>query len=80
MSRQAESIKQRYSKGTVVRLEHMDGEPDMPAGLRGEVAFVDDIGQIFVNWENGRSLALNTEVDSFQVVSKPMKKWDDPCR
>ena len=58
----------------------MDSEPDMPAGLRGKVAFVDDIGQIFVNWENGRSLALNTEADSFQVVSKPTRKRDNPCR
>lgn len=64
----------------MVRLGHMDGEPDMPAGLRGKVAFVDDIGQIFVNWENGRSLALNTEADSFQVVSKPTRKRDNPCR
>ena len=58
----------------------MDGEPDMPAGLRGKVAFVDDIGQIHVNWENGRNLALSAEVDTYQVVSKPTRKRDDPCR
>lgn len=54
-----------------MRLWHMEGEQDMPAGLMGKVSFVDDIGQVHVQWENGRSLALNAETDSFQVVSVP---------
>ena len=43
----------------------MEGEADMPSGLAGTVQFVDDIGQIHVQWENGRSLALNAETDRF---------------
>lgn len=76
LSRQAKAIKQRYPKGTQVCLGHMEGEKDMPFGLKGTVSFVDDIGQIFVSWENGRSLPLNTEVDSFQVLSRPKKERD----
>lgn len=51
----------------------MDGEPDMPAGLTGEVTLVDDIGQIHVQWENGRTLALSPELDDFQVIRVPQK-------
>ena len=80
LSRQAQGIKQRYPKGTKVRLGCMDGDKGMPPGLLGTVSFVDDIGQIHVNWENGRSLALNTEVDSFQVVSRPKKERGEPSR
>ena len=30
---------------------HMEGEKDMPSGLKGTVSFADDIGQIHVKWE-----------------------------
>lgn len=80
LSRKAEYIKKQYPKGTRIRLSHMEGEPDMPAGLEGTVAVVDDIGQVHMNWDNGRTLPLNTEVDSFTVLSRPEKKRDDPFR
>lgn len=80
LSRQAKVIKQRYPIGTQVCLECMEGEKGMPSGLKGTVKYVDDIGQIFVNWENGRSLPLNTDVDSFRVVSRPKKERGEPSR
>lgn len=80
LSRRAEGIKARYPKGTVVWLDHMEGENGMPQGLKGTVAFVDDIGQIHVNWENGSSLALDAEADSFRVVGRPKKERGEPSR
>lgn len=80
LSRRADGIKQRYPKGTTVRLGHMEGEVGMPPGLTGTVSFVDDIGQIHVKWENGRTLALETDVDSFQVISRPKKERGEPSR
>lgn len=80
LSRRADGIKQRYPKGTTVRLGHMEGEAGMPPGLKGTVSFVDDIGQIHVKWENGRTLALETDVDSFQVISRPKKERGEPSR
>ena len=74
LSRRAKGIKARYPEGTVVCLGHMEGEAGMPPGLKGTVSFVDDIGQIHVKWENGRTLALETDVDSFQVISRPKKE------
>lgn len=80
LSRRAEGIKARYPKGTIVCLGLMEGEAGMPQGLKGTVALVDDIGQIHVNWENGSSLALDTEADSFRVVSRPKKERGEPSR
>lgn len=80
LHRRAKSLKLRYPKGTVVSLGHMEGETGMPQGLKGTVALVDDIGQIHVDWENGSSLALNTEADSFQVISRPKKERGEPSR
>ena len=80
LTRKAAYIKQQYPKGTRIQLKSMEGERDMPAGLKGTVAVVDDIGQIHMNWDNGRTLPLNTEVDSFTVLSRPEKKRDDPSR
>lgn len=41
----------------------------VPPGTIGEVTHIDDIGNIHVRWQNGSSLALIPEVDSFKVVA-----------
>lgn len=42
----------------------------MPSGLTGTVTMVDSIGQIHVNWDNGSSLALQTDKDRFTVIGR----------
>ena len=49
------------------RLVNMYDEPRMKAGIEGTVKYVDDIGQIHVNWDNGSTLALNPEKDIFSL-------------
>ena len=63
-------IKKEYPRGTTIRLCSMEGEEAMPPGIRGTVDHVDDIGQIHMNWENGSALALNIEVDSFEIIAQ----------
>lgn len=46
----------------------MTGEPQMQEGLTGIVRFVDDVGGIHVNWENGSTLALLPDEDDFEIV------------
>lgn len=46
----------------------------MPSGLKGKVCYVDDAGQIHVNWENGSSLAVLPGVDSFHKIGEPHKR------
>lgn len=63
-----DEIREMYPEGTQIILEEMSGEEQMPYGLRGTVKFVDDIGQIHMNWDNGSSLALNVDEDIFNKV------------
>lgn len=61
-------MKQLYFKGLKIKLIHMEGENQMPFGLVGRIEYVDDIGQIHVKWENGSSLALNADIDEFEII------------
>ena len=62
-------IKEQYPPGTRIRLNAMDDpyHPILP-GTEGEVDFVDDEGQIFMKWDNGRTLPLVPGEDSFTVL------------
>lgn len=77
---QVEALRTRYPAGTKVVLDYMKGEARMTPGLKGKVEFVDDIGQIHVSWENGSSLALNTDVDMFHKEVAPKQEKGDPSR
>ena len=62
-------IKEQYPPGTRIRLNSMEDPyaPILP-GTEGEVDFVDDKGQIFMKWDNGRTLPLIPDEDSFTVL------------
>lgn len=62
-------IKAKYPAGTRLKLTlpMLDPSP-IPVNTEGEVAFVDDGGQIHMKWSNGRTLPLNALVDVFKVV------------
>lgn len=67
-------IKEQYPPGTRVRLNSMD-DPYAPIapGTEGEVDFVDDVGQLHMKWDNGRSLALVPGEDSFTVIAPKLE-------
>jgi hypothetical protein len=62
-------IKKIFKEGMGVYLYEMQGEPNM-FDLKGEVLYVDDIGQVHVRWENGSSLALNVNCDSYKLLER----------
>lgn len=71
---QVESLRERYPVGTCVVLHHMDDPyAPVPPGTKGTVTYVDDMGQIGVNWDTGSSLSLVPGEDSFAKVSEPEK-------
>lgn len=78
--KKVEHIKEKYPSGTRIQLIFMAGEADMPSGLMGTVDFVDDIGQLQMKWDNGRSLALVPDVDNFATISKPEHKQEKKCK
>ena len=66
--KQVELIKQRYKSGMVVQLDYMDDIHAPAVGTKGIIDYVDDAGQINVNWENGSGLALIPQEDRFHIV------------
>jgi hypothetical protein len=68
-TRMAKVYKERYPKGTRLELISME-DPYAPieSGTQGTVEFVDDMGQIHMRWDNGRTLALIPNEDEFKEV------------
>nr|DAZ60242.1 MAG TPA: protein of unknown function (DUF4314) [Caudoviricetes sp.] len=64
-----EQLRKQYPVGTKIRLISMRNEkyPILP-GTIGEVTHIDDLGSIHMKWQNGSSLAIIPEVDSFKVL------------
>ena len=70
LRRTAERMKETYPPGTRIQLDHMeDPWAPVPPGTRGTVQYVDDIGQIGMKWDNGRSLSLVPGEDSFRKLT-----------
>lgn len=66
----AERNRASYPPGTRILLLHMD-DPyhPVPPGTRGTVEHIDDSGNIHMKWDNGRTLPLASEVDSFRTLT-----------
>ena len=70
-------IKKHYPAGCRVELYRMeDPWSPVPAGTKGTVVCVDDAGQLHMQWDNGRTLALVPGTDSFSRIDVPAKKWE----
>ena len=69
-----EQLRKKYPVGTKLQLISMRNETyRFLPGTVGEVTHIDDAGSIHMRWENGSSLALIPEIDSFQTVSEAKK-------
>ena len=54
--------------GKRVRIIFMEDVDPIEPGQIGVVESVDDLGQLQVNWDNGRTLAIIPEKDQFEVL------------
>lgn len=61
-------IKEKYRQGHRVKLISMIDCAPIPHGDLGTIKYVDDAGQIHVNWGCGRSLALIVGTDEFELI------------
>ena len=67
----AESTKKLYPPGTRIELINMkDPYAPVTSGTRGTVKFVDSMGTIFPEWDNGRSLGVVPSEDSFRKLTQ----------
>ncbi len=69
--RKAEYLKKAYPQGTRIVLNFMGDDPNpIKSGTRGTVEFVDDIGTVHCEFDNGRSLGLIKEKDNFRALTE----------
>ena len=69
--RRIESIKQRYPEGTRICVDSMGDDPrPIESGTKGTVIWVDEIGTVHCNFDNGRRLGLIVGEDSFHVIQQ----------
>ena len=55
--------------GKRIRLtQDMDDPYPIKSGEEGTIQFTDDIGQIHVNWDNGRTLAIIPGIDKYVIL------------
>lgn len=73
---QIKMIKQNYPTGTRIKLIYMNDNYAVPKGTIGTVDYVDDMGQIQMNWDNGSSLALIYGIDKFEKLEIKNKEME----
>ena len=68
--REVEQIKARYTKGLRIELIEMDDPQAPPAGTRGTIITVDDVGDLVVAWDNGSGLNVVPGVDRVRIITE----------
>ena len=69
--RMAVELRKQYPKGTRIELLSMNDPYDpVPAGTRGTVDYVDDGATIHMFWDNGRTLSIEPNQDSFRKLTE----------
>lgn len=57
-------------QGKRIQLIEMCGDPyPIEPNTMGTIKHVDDLGQIQVNWDNGRTLAVIPNIDTFKILN-----------
>jgi len=68
---QIERLQEQYPPGTRIKLHFMVDDPrPIEPGTCGTVRFVDDIGTLHCEFDDGRMLGVIWGVDSFSVIEQ----------
>ena len=71
LHRQAEEYKESYPPGTRIMLLQMGDDPHpVEPNTRGTVKFVDDMGTLHCDFDNGRQLGVVPGEDSFRKLTE----------
>jgi len=62
-------LRSQYPRGTRIELVSMnDPYSNLKPGDQGTVEFIDDIGTIFSNWDNGSTLGVVYGEDTVKII------------
>lgn len=74
----AEYLKKEYPPGARIVLNSMGDDPrPIESGTRGTVEFVDDIGTVHCEFDNGRRLGLIEGEDDFSALTEQELNEED---
>ena len=65
----AEEMRKLYPPGTRIKLKHMEDFQAVEDGMLGTLVHIDDQAFFHMRWDNGRTLALDPEEDSYEIIS-----------
>ena len=69
LANKAKVYKEMYPKGTRLELISLDDPyTHIQPGTKGTVKFVDDMGTIHMQWDDGKTLGLIPGEDSFKKI------------
>lgn len=57
-----------YKSGDRIRLIYMEDSQAVPSETCGTIKYIDDIGQLHMEWDNGRTIAVNLDVDIIEKI------------
>ncbi len=69
-------VRARYKAGTRIELIEMDDPQAPPAGTRGTIIAVDDIGSLIVNWDNGCGLNAIPGKDRLRIITEGTERGE----
>lgn len=75
--RKVERLRQRYTEGTRICLDHMEDLCPVESGTCGWVQFVDDAGTLHCKFDNGRMLGVIPDVDKFHKIDQEQTQVDE---
>ncbi len=70
LRRISKKLRENYPMGTRIMLLEMNDPQAVPSGTKGTVIAVDDMANIHMKWDNGRTLSLAGDVDKFRKLTE----------
>ena len=75
--KKVEMLRQRYTEGTRICLDHMEDLCPVESGTCGTVQFVDDAGTLHCKFDDGRMLGVIPYVDKFHKIDQEQTLTDE---